>query len=237
MIRRTFDVTTAFAASIARVGAGFAVGELDTRPQQPLVVYEFENCPYCRKVREALSILDLDAYIYPCPQNGPRFRHELADRGGKEMFPYLIDQNTGKEMYESDDIVRYLFERYGDGNVPLTLGAGILTDLSSMLASGFRVGAGTFYQPARQPAEPLELYGFEVSGYCRLVREKLCTLEIPYLLHNVAAGSAKREGFIARSGKMQVPYLIDPNTGVEIFESDEIITYLDDTYAMSGDVS
>ena len=27
---------------------------------------------------------------------------------------HLIDPNTGTEMYESDDIVRYLWDRYGD---------------------------------------------------------------------------------------------------------------------------
>jgi glutathione S-transferase len=30
---------------------------------------------------------------------------------------------------------------------------------------------------------------------------------------------------------MQVPYLVDPNAGVELFESSEIIDHLDRTYA------
>jgi len=30
---------------------------------------------------------------------------------------------------------------------------------------------------------------------------------------------------------MRVPYLIDPNTGVQMFESAEIVAYLDRTYA------
>lgn len=29
------------------------------------------------------------------------------------LAPYLIDPNTGTEMYESDDIVAYLNEKYG----------------------------------------------------------------------------------------------------------------------------
>jgi glutathione S-transferase len=77
------------------------------------------------------------------------------------------------------------------------------------------------------------LYGFEASPFCRLVREALCELELPYLLHNVAKGSPKREAFVSRSGKMQVPYLIDRNRGVEMFESAEILDYLDATYAKS----
>ncbi len=33
------------------------------------------------------------------------------------QFPYLIDPNTDKAMYESDDIIEYLFNEYGDGQV------------------------------------------------------------------------------------------------------------------------
>ena len=38
------------------------------RPQKLLELYEFEGCPFCRKVREAISVLDLDVTIYPCPK-------------------------------------------------------------------------------------------------------------------------------------------------------------------------
>ena len=51
------------------------------------------------------------------------------------------------------------------------------------------------------------------------------------MLHNVARGSPQREAFVARSGKMMVPYLADPNTGREMFESADIVKYLNDTYA------
>jgi glutathione S-transferase len=86
-------------------------------------------------------------------------------------------------------------------------------------------------RPSKEPAQPLELWSFEASPFCRIAREKLCTLEIPYLLHNVAKGSARRAAFVQRSGKMQVPYLADPNTGAELFESADIVAYLDATYA------
>ncbi|XP_050936376.1 glycosyltransferase BC10-like isoform X2 [Cucumis melo] len=32
-----------------------------------------------------------------------------------------VDPNTGVSMYESDDIIKYLVQNYGDGNVPLSL--------------------------------------------------------------------------------------------------------------------
>jgi glutathione S-transferase len=77
----------------------------------------------------------------------------------------------------------------------------------------------------------LELYSFEPSPFCRIVREQLSSLEIPYLLHNVAKGSAERAELVERAGKMMVPYLADPNTGVGMYESADIVRYLRETYA------
>ncbi len=230
---RALDVATSVAATLARAGSGAAVGALGARPARALALYEFEACPFCRKVREALSILDLDADVFPCPKNGPRFRPEVTRRGGKAQFPYLVDPNTGVEMYESDAIVAYLFERYGDGSVPLALRLGPLTDFSAQLASVWRPGFGAFYRAARAPERPLELWSYEASPFCRIAREKLCSLELPYRLHNVAKGSAKRDEFVRRSGKMMVPYLADPNTEKEMFESADIAAYLDETYAVA----
>ena len=122
---RALDVLTSFSASICRGGLGMSVGPLGPRPAQPLELYDFEACPYCRKVREALSILDLDAIVRPCPKGGRRFRLEVERRGGKQQFPYLIDPDCGLALYESDAIVRHLFERYGNGRVPLALSLGL----------------------------------------------------------------------------------------------------------------
>ena len=155
----------------------------------------------------------------------------MRRRGGKLLFPYLVDPNTGQAMYESDDIVRHLFTTYGDGGVPAMLRLWPLADVTSGLASAFRPGFGTRYRPARAPEQPLELWSFEASPFCRIAREALCSLELPYVLHNVAKGSAGRDAFVARSGRMMVPYLVDPNTGAAMFESADIVRYLDATYA------
>lgn len=228
---RAYDLATSYFASIARLGTGMEVAGLGARPERRLELFEFESCPFCRKVREALSILDLDAMVYPCPQDGPRFRPEAVRRGGKSQFPYLVDPNTGRELYESDVIVGYLFATYGDSNVPWMLSLPVVTDLTSGLASAARMTAGRTYRAANAPEKPLELWSFEASPYCRLVRERLCELEIPYVLHNVAKGSPRRTAFVERSGKMMVPYLADPNTGREMFESAGIVEYLEATYA------
>lgn len=227
---RALDLVTSFAATVARLGSGMQVTGARRQPAKLLELYEFEACPFCRKVREALSHLDLDAMIYPCPKGGPRYREEVRRRGGRAMFPWLVDPNAGVEMYESDDIVRYLANTYGDGSVPPLLALPLVKDATSMLASALRPTRGGTYQASRPPAQPLELWSFEASPYCRLPREALSSLEIPYILHNVAKGSAKRDAFVQRSGKMQVPYLVDPNTGVAMFESGEIVRYLQRTY-------
>jgi glutathione S-transferase len=230
-MNRTVNVATSYAASVARLGLGLRVSALGKRPEKPLELYEFENCPFCRKVREALCLLDLEAFIYPCPKGGTRFRPQAVKLGGKQQFPYLVDPNTGQAMYESNAIIRYLFETYGDGKVPTALALGPLTTASAVLASWTRGLGGSRARPSHAPDKPLELWSYEVSPYCRLVREKLSQLELPYLLHNVAKGSPRRPDFVTRSGRMMVPYLSDPNTGVAMFESADIIAYLEKTYA------
>lgn len=41
-------------------------------------------------------------------QDGPNWRPMAIEEGGKSQFPYMRDPNTGKKMYESDDIIRYI---------------------------------------------------------------------------------------------------------------------------------
>ncbi len=228
------NLASSLAVTVLRGGAGMSVGPLGKRPEKRLQLYEFEACPFCRKVREALSILDLEADVRPCPKRGLRYRPEVVRRAGKEQFPWLVDPNTGAEMYESDDIVRYLFETYGNGSIHWSLAVPPLATFTAMLASLPRPGIGGFVHEARAPEQALELWSFEASPFCRVVREALCSLEIPYVLHNVAKGSPSRDAFVARSGKMQVPYLVDPNTGAEMFESAEIVAYLERTYGAAS---
>ncbi|MGB8329397.1 MAG: glutathione S-transferase N-terminal domain-containing protein [Polyangiales bacterium] len=231
---RFLDVTTATAASAARPNFGNVHHERRKVPERPLELYEFEVCPYCRIVREALSALSLDPIVYPCPRGGRRFREKVREQGGRYQFPYLVDPNTGVGMYESADIVEYLFREYGKGIAPWFLRARGFAVSTSMLASGFRPHRGRHAVRSRQPGKLLELYSYEGSPFCRIAREALCELELPHQLHNVPRQSPDRDGFVAVSGKMQVPYLVDPNTGVQMFESDEIRRYLHRTYALEG---
>jgi glutathione S-transferase len=228
-MNRMLDVATSMFATVSRLGAGVTATAPARRPAQLLELYEFESCPFCRKVRDALTELDLEAMIYPCPKGGTVFRPKAVELGGKAQFPYLVDPNTGTRMYESDDIIAYLFKTYG-GREPGVLVRGMLATASSMLASTFRPSGGTRARSSRRPAQPLELWSFEASPFCRIAREALCELEIPYRLHNVGKNGAERPAFVERAGKMMVPYLVDPNSGRAMFESADITGYLNETY-------
>lgn len=100
-------------ASIVRGTRGLVVKNPGAvrQPERPLELYEFESCPYCRKVREVLCELDLE-YVSRTTARGSTCREELKQRGGRVQVPYLVDPNTGTEMYESDDIIAYLRKEY-----------------------------------------------------------------------------------------------------------------------------
>src|SRR5438132_1222821 len=107
-----------------------------------------------------------------------------------------------------------------------------LENAHSFAVSVVRGGRGlrVSKRAARQPERTLELYHFEASPYCRKVREVLDELNLDCVVRNVAKQSARRPELVARGGKMQVPYLIDPNTNTELYESDAIVSYLTATY-------
>jgi glutathione S-transferase len=229
-----------FGATVVRLGRGLypAVTAGDRpAPKRLLELYEFENCPYCRKVREVLCELDLDYLCRSVAHGSPR-RADLRKAGGKLQVPYLIDPNTGTALYESRDINAYLNEHYGAGKragwtIPLPE---ILDDAVSAMASGMRLGRGTRTSQAERSIElePLVLYNMEGSPYCRKVREALSELDLEFVVRNMPKGSPKRRELIERAGRFQVPYLVDPNTGEEMFESDEIVAYLRANYASSA---
>ncbi|KAE8726665.1 Thioredoxin family protein isoform 2 [Hibiscus syriacus] len=205
--------------------------KIGPRPEKPIEIYEFEGCPFCRKVREIVAVLDLDVLFYPCPKNGPNFRPKVDEMGGKQQFPYMVDPNTGIAMYESDEIIKYLVETYGDGSVPFMLSLGLLTTLTAGFAMIGRMGRGNSYTPSKLPPKPLEIWAYEGSPFCKIVREVLVELELPHIQRSCARGSPKRQILYERVGHFQVPFLEDPNTGVQMFESAEIVEYLKATYA------
>ncbi len=232
------DVTS-FAASIVRLGRGISrVGSVARpQPKQTLELWDFEGCPYCRKVREVLCELDLDYRAHPVARGSAR-RGELRRLGGKVQVPFLVDPNTDTRLYESGDIIAYLNATYGDGAragwwLPVPR---LLDDLDSAAASAVRLGRGSRCRvpSPRTDVQPLTLYNMEGSPYCRKVREVLCELDLVHLVRNVPRGSLKRAELAQRGGKVQVPYLFDPNTGRALYESDDIVAYLEVEYGASA---
>jgi len=200
---------------------------------KPIEIYEFEGCPFCRKVREAVSILCLRVLFKPCPKDGQLFRKEIKDMYGSDAtFPYMIDPNTGTKMFESDEIITYLFSMYGDGVVPSQL-LGPAAPITAGIGLLPRLGRGSKVKPSNPPQEPLILWAYEGSPFCKIVREELCELEIPHLQISTPRGSSSRQKMFDVIGKFQVPYLEDPNEGISLFESEAIIEYIQKRYGIT----
>jgi len=225
------DFARSLAAAAARAGSGAQVGAIGPRPTRPLVLFERETCPFSRLVREALSELDIDALIKPCPEGERTHRAELSALSGDRKIPFLVDENTETQLGESHRIVEYLFERYGRSAPPWRLRWQTLAESSSQLASLVRGTELVYIEPVLRPEKPLELWNYEASPYCRIVREKLDGLALPYISHNLARRSPRRPEFRERHGKLQFPYLFDPNTADGLFESAQIVHHIEQTYA------
>jgi len=229
--------------SIAAIGP-YQIKEASSLPPSqmspdytPVEIYEFEGCPFCKKVREAVSILCLEVCFKPCPMNGPTFRSEIKTTyGNNATFPFMRDPNTGVEMFQSDDIITYLFQTYGtNGTIPSVLRPSSgFTTLSAGLSLIPRLGAGSSYKLSKKPSQPLILWAYDASPFCKLVKECLCEMELPHIQVSCPRGSANRQRLWEKTGRFQVPYLEDPNTedNVSLFESSTIIEYLKKQYGI-----
>lgn len=102
----------------------------------------------------------------------------------------------------------------------------------SLTATTLRGGRGVVARPAlRQPEQLLVLYDFEGCPHCRLVREVLTELDIDALIQPCPKGGERfRPALAAAGGKLQVPFLVDPNTATVLYEAAEIISYLFERY-------
>jgi glutathione S-transferase len=223
------------------------------QPPQMLILFDNENNPECRLVREALTELNLDVLIYPCPQGADRFAVQLQQYGGSNTsVPFLVDPNSHVKLEGAEAINAYLFQQYKQAPIPKHLDANKVNLFTSRLASIARLRGAIQVKASREPQQPLMLYSFESSPYSRPVRERLCELQLPYHLINLGkqqfadVGPAsfrfhlgeyhplpntKRATLLAQKGQVQVPFLIDPNQSIELLESKDILAYLDKTYA------
>ena len=85
----------------------------------------------------------------------------------------------------------------------------------------------------------LELYQFEGCPHCSKVRQKLSELGVSYVMHNPRLGKSNDRTVtnevtyeeLVDGGLDQVPYLIDTDRGTTMYESDDIVEYLEEHYA------
>ncbi|WP_435100361.1 glutaredoxin family protein [Halarchaeum sp. P4] len=78
----------------------------------------------------------------------------------------------------------------------------------------------------------IELYVLPGCPYCAKVTSKLDELGLDYEAHEVPRSHDQREEVEAVSGQTGVPVLVDPENDIEgMPESDDIVEYLESTYA------
>ncbi|WP_159902734.1 glutathione S-transferase N-terminal domain-containing protein [Salinirussus salinus] len=78
-----------------------------------LELYELDGCPYCAKVTRKLDELGLEYESHMVPRSHDE-RTEVKAVSGQTGVPVLVDNEHGVEgMPESDDIVEYLEQTYG----------------------------------------------------------------------------------------------------------------------------
>ena len=217
-----------------------------SRPAPELVLYEYEASPFCRRVRETLCVLGLGALVLPCPREtlraegafSPASPHRAAvqAQGGRLSFPYLVDRTAGVALNDSRAICEHLWRHYGeDVERPwrdwLLNGGGALPrplEFALLVApSGVRPlpAHGLLAAAARQPGRPLQLRGCEPDPESRLVREALCSLQLPYEHTPLGASDAPP------------PVLIDRNEGVEARGAADALAHLDETYRLGPSLS
>lgn len=260
-----FDSYLSIMASCVRFySGGFAAHGVDKclRPKENLILYQYEGCPFCRKVREHITILALDVEIFPCPRttlseygvanNISRNRNEAKRLSGECMFPLLVDNNINPPivMLQSDHIINYLWTTYGaQATIPLTTYLLSKMSIFYFIPSLFRPlpHMGICRIPSRvAPPQALVLWSYEANPFARMVRELLDSLELHYIIRNVPMLSnhnkdeyKRRYGHLmsrvnATLGLIEVPLLHDPNTNTTLTHHSAILHYLHSTYALEG---
>ena len=84
----------------------------------------------------------------------------------------------------------------------------------------------------------LELYQSEGCPHCAKVRERLSELGVSYVTHNPRlpggmGGDVTNQvthDELTTGGEDQIPYLVDTGRGVTMYESDDIVEYLEEHY-------
>lgn len=73
-------------------------------------LYTYSTCPYCEKVHQVFQAEGIP-YLEINAERGMAGSKELVRLGGKQQVPFLVDEEAGVFMYESEDIIHYARNR------------------------------------------------------------------------------------------------------------------------------
>lgn len=205
-------------------------------------------------VRERITELDLVVEtVVPASSNSRTFTDKsypyyIGDEASKDVIPMMVIIEGGAEkvLVGVDDVFGYLTDVFGtrapivDENeeelkkqvVDALVSAGEFLPDVLRSGRGNAVAYCALSADTPRPTKPLVLYSYEGNQFCRLVREVLTELDIPYELQSAGKGSSRRKELAEiTGGSTQCPYMIDPNSDVKMSDSKEIIQYLYKSYA------
>lgn len=223
------DVATYF-----RQGRGTSVSaaalpsSYTTTIYQPLILYDYENNQFCRLVREVLTELDLTYKLETASKKSPR-RDKMAEiTGGSTQCPFLIDPNTNKQMFESKDIIFYLYKQYAKFTPPPEFLESISKITTPLLRPIYNlqapIQAGTYDANVVQveielevQSAPVVIYTYSLSPFCTEAKTVLDRLEIPYTEISLGrewlpflmneGGSEKRAELGKITGQTSLPHI------------------------------
>jgi glutathione S-transferase len=76
----------------------------------------------------------------------------------------------------------------------------------------------------------LELYASVNCPYCQKVMAKMNELKLDFIFRAQDLGEGEKSRSFKIGGKTQVPFLVDSDKGVQMYESSDIMEYLEKTY-------
>lgn len=85
----------------------------------------------------------------------------------------------------------------------------------------------------------LELYQSETCPHSTAVRERMSEMGLSYVIHNPrlpndeggdVTNEQTRDELEAIGGEDQIPFLVDHGRGETVYESDDVVAYLEDHY-------
>lgn len=250
------DTLTSGFASICRLPRGVTVQEGGGASDisKPLVkLYDVENDAECRMVRERITELDLcvDLVVPAAPNSrvfvDPGYEHYLGE--GSVTVPRLVwtSPGGGEQVAEGAEAVLDCLE-FGNGTAqvpdseqePAEQLKEAVAWAGNRLAGVLRAGRGKLVSASAigsavpRPSVPPVLYSYEGNQFCRLVREVLTELDIPYELRSAGKESPRRDELVSinANGSSQCPYLVDASCGVSMGESADIVEHLYKNYAL-----